>query len=70
MRPTVSEGKVLGVEWSKIKQQGTPPCGRTGHQFTYLPINMALLVAGGRNDQMCMNLNIPFLDDMHLFLLD
>ena len=70
MRPTVSEGKVLGVEWNKIKQQGVPPCGRTGHTFSFLPINAALLVAGGRNDSMCMNLNIPFLDDMYLFLLD
>ena len=36
----------------------------------YLPINSCLLVAGGRNDLMCKNINCPFLEDMFLFLLD
>jgi len=27
-------------------------------------------VAGGRNDMECKSKNIPFLDDIHLFLLD
>jgi hypothetical protein len=38
--------------------------------MTFLPINSALIIAGGRNDLVCKNLNTPFLDDIHLFLLD
>jgi len=41
-----------------------------GHTLTYLPINQSLLVVGGRNDDLCKNKQIPFLDDMFLFLLD
>lgn len=70
LKTTISEGKVTMCEWQKIKQQGIAPCGRTGHTMVYLPINQCLLVAGGRNDKECKSLNIPFLDDMHLFLLD
>jgi hypothetical protein len=36
----------------------------------FLPMNLALIVCGGRNDKECGNSSIPFLDDMHLFLLD
>jgi hypothetical protein len=28
------------------------------------------VIVGGRNDEVCKNLNTPFLDDIHLFLLD
>lgn len=28
------------------------------------------MIVGGRNDEICKNLNTPFLDDIHLFLLD
>ena len=38
--------------------------------MTYLPINQSIVIAGGRNDRECKNMNIPFLDDMYLFLLD
>ena len=70
LKPTLSDNKVIHVEWLKLKQQGNPPCGRIGHTLSYLPINAALLVAGGRNDLECKSTNVPFLDDMHLFLLD
>ena len=70
LKPTMSDEKVTGVEWVKVKQQGNPPCGRTGHSMSYLPINQCLVVAGGRNDMECNSTNIPFLDDIHLFLLD
>lgn len=60
----------MSAEWQKIKQQGNPPCGRVGHTMTFLPLNQALVVVGGRNDEICKNLNTPFLDDIHLFLLD
>ena len=29
-----------------------------------------MLVVGGRNDEACKSLNTPFLNDIHLFLLD
>ena len=70
LKPVLSEGKVISIDFVKIKQQGISPCGRTGHTLGYLPINQALLVVGGRNDEMCKQLSIPFLDDMHLYLLD
>lgn len=38
--------------------------------MTFLPVNQALLIVGGRNDEVCKNLNTPFLNDIHLFLLD
>ena len=38
--------------------------------MVYLPINQSILIAGGRNDVMCKNMNNPFLDDMYLFLMD
>ena len=38
--------------------------------MTFLPMNQALLIVGGRNDEVCKNLSTPFLDDIHLFLLD
>ena len=60
----------MSAEWQKIKQQGNPPCGRVGHTMTFLPLNQALVIVGGRNDEICKNLNTPFLDDIHLFLLD
>ena len=70
LKPTVVDGKVTGVDFVKIRQTGTAPCGRTGHTMGYLPQNQALLVVGGRNDDMCRAQSIPFLNDMHLFLLD
>ena len=33
-------------------------------------MNQALLIVGGRNDTECKNMSTPFLDDIHLFLLD
>ena len=38
--------------------------------MTFLPLNQALLIVGGRNDEVCKNLGTPFLEDIHLFLLD
>lgn len=64
------DGKVVSAEWTKIKQAGNAPCPRIGHSMSYLPLNQSIVVIGGRNDQLCKTKNIPFLDDMHLFLLD
>jgi hypothetical protein len=38
--------------------------------MTYLPMNLSLLIVGGRNDAMCKNPSMPFLDDIFLFVLD
>ena len=38
--------------------------------MSFLPLNNALMIVGGRNDDVCVNLSTPFLDDIHLFLLD
>jgi hypothetical protein len=38
--------------------------------MTFLPLNNALMIVGGRNDDACVKLSTPFLDDIHLFLLD
>ena len=70
LKPTMNVGKVVSLEWNTIKQSGIPPCGRTGHTMTYLPVNWSLLVVGGRNDEVCKSLNTPFLDDIHMFMLD
>lgn len=64
------DNKVNTADWVKIKQTGTPPCGRTGHVMTWLPVNHGLLIAGGRNDEECKMMNTPFLNDIHIFLLD
>ena len=70
LKPHCIDGKVMSVEWQKIKQAGMPPCGRTGHAMSFLQANQALLVVGGRNDEVCKSLSTPFLNDIHLFLLD
>ena len=49
---------------------GTPPCPRFGHTMEYLPVNNAILIAGGRNDDMSATNTTPFLNDLTLFLLD
>jgi hypothetical protein len=38
--------------------------------MSYLQANEALLIVGGRNDEECKNMSTPFLEDIHLFLLD
>jgi hypothetical protein len=70
IKPYVKNGKVYAVEWPTIQQLGKPPCPRIGHTMNFLPINNALIVAGGRNDVLCKGLTTPFLDDLHVFLLD
>ena len=61
---------MLGTEWNKLVISGAAPCGRVGHRMEYLPLSQALIVVGGRNDEMCKNLSIPFLNDIYLFLLE
>ena len=37
LKPTVVEGKIVSVDFVKIRQTGTAPCGRTSHTVGYLP---------------------------------
>lgn len=70
MKPEVVEKRVIHSEFLPLKQGGLPPCPRFGHTMCYLPVNRSLCVAGGRNDTLQKESNTPFLDDIHLFLLD
>lgn len=38
--------------------------------MSYLPVNSAIIIAGGRNDSLCKDNVTPLLNDIHLFLLD
>ena len=60
----------MSVDWHKLPVGGQPPCGRIGHKLEYLPLSQAIILVGGRNDEVCKNKNIPYLDDIHLFLLE
>lgn len=62
--------KVVQGEFIPIKTSGEPPCARFGHTMSYLPINSAIIIAGGRNDSLCKENVTPLLNDIHLFLLD
>ncbi len=53
MKAQCSEGKVMSIEFQKLKQQGNTPAGRTGHQMEYLPVNESLPIVGGRNGGEC-----------------
>ena len=37
LKPTTADGKIISVDFVKIRQTGTAPCGRTGHTIGYLP---------------------------------
>lgn len=62
--------KVVQGEFINIKTTGTAPCQRFGHTMSYLPVNSAIIIAGGRNDSLCKETITPLLNDIHLFLLD
>jgi hypothetical protein len=36
----------------------------------FLPVSSALVVTGGRNDDLCKVNKTPMLNDLHMFLLD
>ena len=62
--------KVVQGEFINIKTSGDPPCARFGHTMSYLPVNSAIIIAGGRNDSLCKENITPLLNDIYLFLLD
>jgi len=69
-KPNTIDQKVVHGEFTTIKMAGTPPAPRFGHTMGFLPTNNSLIVVGGRNDEMCRQNGTPFLNDIHLFLLD
>jgi hypothetical protein len=69
-KPGTNENKVVTGEFVALKAGGVPPCPRFGHSMVFLPINNAILIAGGRNDELCKTEITPFLNDIHFFLLD
>jgi hypothetical protein len=38
--------------------------------MSYLLANDAILIVGGRNDEECKNMSTPYLEDIHIYLLD
>jgi len=69
-KPVTVDRKVVQGEFIPIKTSGEAPCPRFGHTMSYLPINSAIVIAGGRNDSLCKENVTPLLNDIHLFLLD
>jgi len=69
-KPNTIDAKVVHGEFTSIKINGTPPTPRFGHSMAYLPTNNSLIVVGGRNDETFKDTGSPFLNDIHLFLLD
>lgn len=64
------DNKVVTGEFIHLKTSGLPPCPRFGHSMAFLPVSNAIVVTGGRNDDLCKKQITPFLSDLHLFLLD
>ena len=65
------DGKVVHGEFVALKHTGgVPPTARFGHTMQYLPCNNAILIAGGRNEEMSSTNTTPLLNDLVLFLLD
>lgn len=52
-KPATVDGKVVTGEFINLKTTGQPPCARFGHQMVFLPVSNALVVCGGRNDDLC-----------------
>lgn len=69
-KPVTVDRKVLHGEFVNLKVNGEGPCSRFGHTMSYLPVNNSLLIAGGRNDDLCRVNITPLLKDLYLFLLD
>ena len=69
-KPVTVDRKVVQGEFITIKSGGQAPCPRFGHTMSYLPCNSAIVIAGGRNDNLCRENVTPLLNDIYLFLLD
>ena len=69
-KPVLNGGKIVGGNFYTIKAQGAPPAPRFGHTMCHLPVNGAVLIAGGRNDEFASQNKTRFLNDLTIFLLD
>ena len=69
-KPVTVDRKVVHGEFVNMKIGGNAPSPRFGHTMSYLPMNNSIMIAGGRNDDLCKQNITPLLNDLHLFLLD
>jgi hypothetical protein len=69
-KPVTVDRTIVTGEFVNIKTGGNAPISRFGHTMAYLPVNNSILIAGGRNDELCKTNITPLLNDLHLFLLD
>lgn len=69
-KPVTVDRKVVQGEFLNMKTSGQAPCARFSHTMSYLPVNSAIIIAGGRNDTLCKENVTPLLNDIFLFLLD
>jgi hypothetical protein len=69
-KPLYVDNKVISGEFLPLKSSGSAPCKRFGHTMGFLPLSNAILISGGRNDDLCHKNITPFLNDIHMFLLD
>ncbi len=58
------------AEWQLPRVEGKPPCPRVGHTMSYLPNTKALLVIGGRNDEVGKKEGSPFLNDLYIYQIE
>lgn len=68
------DGVVKFAEWVKVEgvYTGKPPGPRVGNTLTYLPTLDALVVVGGRNDEICRGgqETIPFMNDVYVYSIE
>jgi len=69
-KPKTIDSIVLSGEFLKLSTKGQPPCPRSNHSMSYLPVSKALLIVGGRNDAFYQANKTSYLNDIYLFLLD
>ena len=74
MRRTCQEWRTLlssaQVRRTLQKEHGKGPTARFGHSMNYLPCSRAIIITGGRNDELNSKNNTRFFNDIYLFLLD
>eukprot|EP00347_Sterkiella_histriomuscorum_P001859 403370405 len=65
------DGIVKYAEWHTITPKSeNQPVSRIGHALLFLPVTNALILIGGRNDELAKQNQSPFLNDIHLYLLE
>ena len=67
-KPLYVDNKVVSGEFIHLRSNGLAPCSRFGHMMGFLALSNAVMISGGRNDE--LKSVTPFLNDIHMFLLD